>query len=99
MRGTDGVGSTARRPCRTHHRHEPCSSFYRTYVPLRAVTERGYPRSSMLRIVDTAYRQMIGHALDGLPDEACGLLAGRPTVGKVERFVACRKADASARTY
>src|SRR5438105_6642359 len=53
----------------------------------------------MLRIVDSAYRQMIGHALDGLPDEACGRLVGRPAVGKVERFVACRNADASARTY
>jgi proteasome lid subunit RPN8/RPN11 len=42
---------------------------------------------------------MVGHAWDGLPDEACGLLGGDPVTGKVEVFVACRNADASSRTF
>ena len=42
---------------------------------------------------------MVGHAYDGLPDEACGLLGGRPGRDHVEAFVACRNADASSRTY
>jgi proteasome lid subunit RPN8/RPN11 len=47
---------------------------------------------------------MVGHAYDGLPDEACGLLAGpvepdgRPS-GSVVAVYPCRNADASARTY
>lgn len=32
----------------------------------------------MLRLSGNAYAGMIGHAYDGLPDEACGLLVGRP---------------------
>jgi len=42
---------------------------------------------------------MVGHAYDGFPDEACGLLAGDPRAGKVERFVPTRNADASSRTF
>lgn len=59
----------------------------------------------MLRVDTVAYQQMLGHAYRGLPLEACGLLgghAGPATVGgvtTVEQFVACRNADASARTY
>lgn len=30
----------------------------------------------MLRLSESAYQTMIGHCLDGLPLEACGLLAG-----------------------
>ena len=30
----------------------------------------------MLRLGDSAYLAMIGHCYDGMPDEACGLLAG-----------------------
>lgn len=29
---------------------------------------------------------MVGHAYDGLPDEACGLLVGRPALSQVVRF-------------
>ena len=29
---------------------------------------------------------MVGHAYDGLPDEACGLLVGRPRAAQVVRF-------------
>ena len=42
---------------------------------------------------------MIGHAYDGLPDEACGLMGGRFDRGTVEVFVPVRNVDASSRTY
>ena len=32
----------------------------------------------MLRLTERVYAEMIGHAYDGLPDEACGLLGGDP---------------------
>ena len=32
----------------------------------------------MLRLPNDIYLQMVGHCLTGLPDEACGLLAGDP---------------------
>jgi proteasome lid subunit RPN8/RPN11 len=34
----------------------------------------------MLRLTTDAYRRMVGHCYDGLPDEACGLLAGPPSM-------------------
>jgi proteasome lid subunit RPN8/RPN11 len=40
---------------------------------------------------------MIGHAYDGYPLEACGLLVGGGD--RVERFVACTNESASARIY
>jgi proteasome lid subunit RPN8/RPN11 len=40
---------------------------------------------------------MVRHALEGLPNEACGLLAGRD--GRVERFFPMRNADESRTTY
>ena len=48
------------------------------------------------------YEVIIGHCFDGLPDEACGLLAGpmngvEPT-GEVRAVYPCRNADQSART-
>jgi [CysO sulfur-carrier protein]-S-L-cysteine hydrolase len=57
-----------------------------------------------VKIPLAAWHEMVAHCLDGLPDEACGLLAGpvepdgRPS-GSVEAVYACRNADASARTY
>jgi proteasome lid subunit RPN8/RPN11 len=57
-----------------------------------------------MRIGTTSWYEMVAHCLDGVPDEACGLLAGpvgpdgRPS-GTVEAVYACRNADASARTY
>jgi proteasome lid subunit RPN8/RPN11 len=42
---------------------------------------------------------MIGHAYDGLPDEACGLLGGHMASASVDTFVPCRNADQSSRTY
>jgi proteasome lid subunit RPN8/RPN11 len=53
----------------------------------------------MLRLTSRVHAQMVGHAYDGLPDEACGLLAGRPGDGKVEAFYPCRNAAASSRVY
>ena len=50
------------------------------------------------------YRTIVSHCYDGLPDEACGLLAGpidaafEPT-GAVEAVYPCTNADASSRTY
>jgi [CysO sulfur-carrier protein]-S-L-cysteine hydrolase len=53
----------------------------------------------VLRLDAAAHVAMLGHAYDGLPDEACGLLGGRPAAGSVEAFVPCVNADRSSRTY
>ena len=53
----------------------------------------------MLRLSDDTYLTMVGHALDGLPLEACGLLAGRPGTATVEVCYPCGNAAASARLY
>lgn len=42
---------------------------------------------------------MVGHAYDGLPDEACGLLGGDPETGRVSVFYRCRNAAESSRVY
>ena len=42
---------------------------------------------------------MVGHAYDGLPDEACGLFAGAPGTSQVTAFYPCRNAAASSRVY
>jgi len=51
----------------------------------------------VLRIPPGAFAAMVGHAYDGYPLEACGLLVGSGST--VRRFVACTNADASARVY
>ena len=51
----------------------------------------------MLVFPDQAFAEMIAHAYDGYPLEACGLLVGRG--GRVHRFVACTNEAASARVY
>jgi proteasome lid subunit RPN8/RPN11 len=57
----------------------------------------------MLRLTESQYREVLAHCLDGLDDEACGLLAGPVTAGEpigvVTRVYPCRNSDASARTY
>jgi proteasome lid subunit RPN8/RPN11 len=50
------------------------------------------------------YRSIVAHCYDGLPDEACGLLAGpldadNEPAGEVTTVYPCTNADASARTY
>jgi len=56
----------------------------------------------MLRLARDAYLQMVAHCLDGLPLEACGLLAGPPTQEGPQSATACYptgNAAASARVY
>jgi proteasome lid subunit RPN8/RPN11 len=53
----------------------------------------------MLELTHETYLQMVGHAYDGLPLEACGLLGGDPRTAKVSRFYPCRNAAASSRVY
>jgi proteasome lid subunit RPN8/RPN11 len=53
----------------------------------------------MLRIGELGYRQMVAHALDGLPNEACGLFAGAPGQGKAHEIYRCRNAAESSRVY
>jgi proteasome lid subunit RPN8/RPN11 len=51
----------------------------------------------MLRLPESAYLALVGHALDGYPLEACGLLAG---VGeRVDIFYPCRNAAESSKLY
>ena len=65
--------------------------------------------SPTLRLSRAQYEVVLGHCLDGFPDEACGLFSGPyapsqgdgpalPT-GVVSEVHPCRNADASARTY
>ena len=42
---------------------------------------------------------MLGHAYDGLPDEACGLLAGPPGTSRCTAFYPCRNAAESSKVY
>ena len=52
----------------------------------------------MLTIDRRLYLELVGSAWDGLPDEACGLLGGRPD-GRALVYVPCRNADRSSRTF
>lgn len=53
----------------------------------------------MLRIPRDLYLQMVGHCITGLPEEACGVLAGDPESGTVERCYPTKNSAASARVY
>ncbi len=53
----------------------------------------------MLRLPHDCYLQMVGHCIVGLPDEACGLLAGDPRTGEVVSCYPTRNAAASAKLY
>jgi [CysO sulfur-carrier protein]-S-L-cysteine hydrolase len=53
----------------------------------------------VLRLPSEIHAQMIGHCLAGLPDEACGLLAGDPVSGEVTRCYPTRNLAASAKLY
>lgn len=63
----------------------------------RLVSDRLATLRPMLAFPNRAFAEMIGHAYDGYPLEACGLLVGRGD--QVERFVACSNEAASARIY
>jgi proteasome lid subunit RPN8/RPN11 len=53
----------------------------------------------VLRLPHAVYLDMVAHAFDELPNEACGLLGGDPRTGRVERFYRCRNIAASSRVY
>jgi proteasome lid subunit RPN8/RPN11 len=53
----------------------------------------------MLRLTPSAYALIVGHAYDGLPDEACGLLVGDPATGRVARFEPTANDARSSRVY
>ena len=53
----------------------------------------------MLRLAREVYLQMVGHCLDGLPLEACGLLGGDPVVARASVCYPTGNAAASARLY
>ncbi len=69
-----------------------------------AVNRAGFAEPTM-RLSRRDYLAMIGHCYDGLPDEACGMLAGRlrpgslEPDGRIDAVYPCKNADASARTY
>jgi proteasome lid subunit RPN8/RPN11 len=53
----------------------------------------------MLRLSTSAYQRMIAHCYDGLPLEACGLLAGHPDTAKADVCYPCRNEAKSAKVY
>jgi [CysO sulfur-carrier protein]-S-L-cysteine hydrolase len=55
--------------------------------------------TDVLNLDRTAWAQMIAHAYDGLPMEACGLLLGHWGRNDVTRFVPCTNAEGSSRIY
>jgi [CysO sulfur-carrier protein]-S-L-cysteine hydrolase len=52
-----------------------------------------------LHLTKQAWRQLVGHAYDGLPDEACGLIAGPPGTDRATAFYPCGNIAASSRVY
>ena len=62
-------------------------------------SEPSLSSNAVLTLTRDVWAQMVGHAYDGLPDEACGLLGGDPASGKVRVFYPCRNAAASSRVY
>ncbi|HEY8524341.1 MAG TPA: M67 family metallopeptidase [Acidimicrobiales bacterium] len=53
----------------------------------------------MLQLTRALWLEMVAHAYDGLPDEACGLLVGDLATGSVAAFHPCRNAARSSRIY
>jgi proteasome lid subunit RPN8/RPN11 len=54
---------------------------------------------AMLELPAAVHLAMVAHALDGLPNEACGLFAARPATTRVERFFPMTNAAASSQIY
>lgn len=83
----------------------PTSDDLRSSEPASGAQERNGFAEPTLRLSGRHWLAILGHCYDGLPDEACGMLAGRlrpnSTVpdGRVDAVYRCRNADASARTY
>ena len=53
----------------------------------------------MLHLTESAHAAMVGHAYDGLPDEACGLLVGRLAPPSVVRFHPSANLARSSKVY
>jgi proteasome lid subunit RPN8/RPN11 len=53
----------------------------------------------VLQIPASVQAEMIGHAILGLPDEACGLFAGEYGTGAVSRFFPMENAANSSQIY
>lgn len=53
----------------------------------------------MLTLTPGTHARLVGHCLDGLPDEACGLLAGGLATDHASRCYPTRNQAASARLY
>ena len=53
----------------------------------------------MLRLPRDVWLELVAHSLDGLPLEACGLLAAPPGTGDVAHFYPCHNAAASSQVY
>jgi proteasome lid subunit RPN8/RPN11 len=53
----------------------------------------------VLSLTEDVWHEVVGHAYGGLPDEACGLLAGEPGSDTATVFYPCRNAAASSRVY
>ena len=53
----------------------------------------------MLRLTRSAYAGIVGHAYDGLPDEACGLLVGDPATARTARFEPTANEAQSSKLY
>jgi len=54
---------------------------------------------TMLRLSKDLYLQMVAHCITGLPDEACGLLAGDTASGEAGVCYPTKNAAASAKLY
>jgi proteasome lid subunit RPN8/RPN11 len=53
----------------------------------------------VLELTDGVYAAVIGHSYDGLPLEACGLIAGHATGAKASVFYPCTNVAQSSRVY
>lgn len=53
----------------------------------------------MLELSRDVYESMLTHALDGLPNEACGLFASNPANGRITRFFPMDNTAASSQIY
>ena len=96
--GCDLAGSVPA-PCRTF-RHE--STVARPPGLSRRSAWLGLVAGNIaivLRLPSDVHLQIVSHCLGGLPDEACGLLGGRPESGQVEKCYLTRNAAASAKLY
>jgi proteasome lid subunit RPN8/RPN11 len=53
----------------------------------------------VLQVTQDVQAALVGHAYDGLPLEACGLLGGDPASGAASVFYPCANVAASSRVY